>query len=132
MIEVGTKVVRNWACHPELQFEFGVVTHVEPVSEWDEMKHDMRVKWDGGEETGELHQQILNVDDMANVLFLLYDGSTFFKRFVTDASVRRYIRQNISPEGRQDILLAFRLSYERKRFVQVYPRPVGLYHQGQN
>lgn len=130
MIEVGTKVVRNWACHPELQFEFGVVTHVEPVSEWDEMKHDMRVKWDGGEETGEMHQQILNVDDMANVLFLLYDGSTFFKRFVTDASVRRYIHQKAGG-GRQEILLAFRLSYESKKFVQVYPRPVDT-HRDKN
>lgn len=130
MIEVGTKVVRNWACHPDLQFEFGVVTHVEPVSEWDEMKHDVRVKWDDGEETGELLQQLLNVDDMNNVLFVLYDGTTRLEKFSTDASVRRHVRRNINSDGHQDVLLAFRLSYETKKFVQVYPSPVKLKLKG--
>ena len=131
MTTVGTKVVRNWACHPELQFEFGVVTHVEPVSEWDEMKHDLRVKWDGGEETGEMFQEILNVDEMNNVIFIMCDGTTQFKRFPTDAGIRRYIQQNTDPDGRQDILLAFRISYESKEFVQVYPRPVDT-HRDKN
>lgn len=131
MTKVGSKVVRNWACHPELQFEFGVVTHVEPVSEWDEMKHDVRVKWDDGEETGELLQQILNVDDMNNVLLIHWDGTSEFKKFATDASARRYARQRSTVSSSfHQVLLAFRISYETKKFVQVYPSPVKLKLKG--